>query len=97
MFRTKSRITCLADPSFHEGNVSLDVVWADAETDKGGADKAGSNAKVESKVRGRCRSAEYSFHVLRRTTSPRAPKALLLNLIFEVVAALTLGLVKTAT
>jgi hypothetical protein len=41
----------LADPSFHEGNVPLEVVQADAATDKGGPDKAGSNASVESKVR----------------------------------------------
>jgi hypothetical protein len=47
----KSRIACLADLSFHEGNVSLEAVSADAETDKAGADKAGTNANVESKMR----------------------------------------------
>jgi hypothetical protein len=41
----------LADPSFHEGNVTLEAVWADAEADKAGADKAGNNANVESTVR----------------------------------------------
>jgi hypothetical protein len=49
--RTKSRIACLADPSFHEGNAPLEAVRAGAETDTGGADKAGSNANAESKVR----------------------------------------------
>src|ERR1700733_12368094 len=49
--RTKSRIACLADPSFHDGNGPLEAVSADAETDKGGADRAGSNANVVSRVR----------------------------------------------
>jgi hypothetical protein len=31
--------------------VSLEAVSADAETDKAGADKAGTNANVESKMR----------------------------------------------
>jgi hypothetical protein len=41
----------LADPSFHEVNVLFESVWAEAETDKGGAYRAGSNANVDSKVR----------------------------------------------
>src|ERR1700722_13391253 len=49
--RTKSRIACLADPSFHDGNGPLEAVSADAEMDKGGADTAGSNANVVSRVR----------------------------------------------
>jgi hypothetical protein len=48
---TKSRIACLADPSFHDGNGPLEAVWADAKADKAGADEAGSNANVVSKVR----------------------------------------------
>src|ERR1700722_468929 len=49
--RTKTRIACLADLSFHDGNGPLEAVSADAETNKGGADKAGSNANVVSRVR----------------------------------------------
>src|ERR1700755_1199248 len=49
--RTKLRIACLAEPSFHEGNMPLEAVSADAETGKDSADRAGSKASVESKVR----------------------------------------------
>src|SRR5262245_50062049 len=49
--RTKSRIACLAGPSFHEGNAPIEMVWADADTNKGGADRAGSNTSFESKLR----------------------------------------------
>jgi hypothetical protein len=42
--------SCLADPSFHDGNGPLEAVWADAETDKGGTDRAGSNANAVSRV-----------------------------------------------
>jgi hypothetical protein len=41
----------LAAPSFHDGNGPLEAVWADVETVKGGADRAGSNANAVTRVR----------------------------------------------
>src|SRR5882757_1003077 len=52
MSRTKSRIACFAGPSFQDGSAAVGVVpCADTWVGKNGADKAGSNASVESNAR----------------------------------------------
>jgi hypothetical protein len=50
--RTKSKIACFAAPSFHDDSRPPDVaVWAGADTGKIGTERAGSNAKLESRAR----------------------------------------------
>src|SRR4051794_6113528 len=49
--RTKSRIACLAGPSFHEPNGPPCSVWVCAVAENGRPDNAGSNARPESITR----------------------------------------------
>src|SRR5262245_15756166 len=49
--RTKSRIACFAGPSFHDARDALDAVCAWATAGRNVPDRAGSRAKLVTKVR----------------------------------------------